>query len=85
VPCITICVYKLRYEWDEAKNRWNQRKHGGITFEAATLVFEDERCLVGPDRIDETGEQRLQISSTVRCKPFALRFIELDLPVLMLI
>jgi uncharacterized DUF497 family protein len=49
----------VRYEWGEEKNRRNQRKHGGISFELATLVFEDERCLVSMDRIDDhTGEQR---------------------------
>ena len=49
----------MRYEWDEEKNRRNQRKHGGISFELATLVFEDERCLVSVDRIDDhTREQR---------------------------
>ncbi len=58
--CITICIYRVRYEWDEEKNRRNQRRHGGISFELAALVFEDERCLVGPDRIDATGEQRWQ-------------------------
>jgi uncharacterized DUF497 family protein len=51
-------IYIVRYEWDEGKNRRNQRKHGGISFELAALVFEDERCFVGPDRIDETREQR---------------------------
>lgn len=46
----------MRYEWGEEKNRRNQRKHGGISFELATLV---ERCLVYMDRIDDhTGEQR---------------------------
>lgn len=53
----TIRIYIVRYEWGEAKNRRNQRKHGGISFELASLVFEDERCLVGPDRLDLTGEQ----------------------------
>jgi hypothetical protein len=48
----------MRYEWDERKNRENQRKHGGISFELATLVFEDENRLIGLDRVDETGEQR---------------------------
>lgn len=48
----------MRYEWDEEKNRRDQRKHGGISFELATLIFEDERCLVYRDRIDDTGEQR---------------------------
>ena len=28
----------LRYEWDENKNRRNQRKHAGISFELAALV-----------------------------------------------
>jgi uncharacterized DUF497 family protein len=29
----------MRYEWDERKNRQNQRKHDGISFELAALVF----------------------------------------------
>jgi uncharacterized DUF497 family protein len=48
----------LRYEWDEKKNRLNQRKHGGISFELAALAFEDAHCLVGLDHLDETGELR---------------------------
>lgn len=49
----------MRYEWDKEKDRQNQRKHGGISFELAALVFEDEHCLVTMDRIDQhTGEQR---------------------------
>jgi uncharacterized DUF497 family protein len=49
----------MRYEWDETKNVRNQRKHGGISFELAALVFEDERCLVYRDRFNcKTGEQR---------------------------
>jgi uncharacterized protein len=48
----------MRYEWDERKNRENQRKHDGISFELATLVFEDKRCLIRLDRADEDGEQR---------------------------
>jgi uncharacterized DUF497 family protein len=34
------------------------KKHEGISFEMAALIFEDERCLLDLDRIDETGEQR---------------------------
>lgn len=48
----------MRYEWDEAKNRRNQLRHEGISFELAALVFDDERCLVGLDQVDETGEPR---------------------------
>jgi uncharacterized DUF497 family protein len=41
------------------ENRRNKRRHGGISFELATLVFEDERCLLYLDRMDNhTGEQR---------------------------
>src|SRR6266568_912216 len=47
---------QVRYEWDEKKNRLNDKTHG-ISFEVAALVFEDENCLVGLDLIDETGEQ----------------------------
>jgi uncharacterized protein len=49
---------QIRYEWDERKNRENQRKHSGISFELAALVFEDMNCLIRMDRIDESGEQR---------------------------
>lgn len=45
----------MRYEWDERKNRLNQKKHG-VSFEGAAMALEDENCLVGPDRIDDTGE-----------------------------
>src|SRR5580698_2569142 len=48
----------MRYEWDERKNRQNQRKHEGVSFELAALVFDDERCLLGLDKVDESGEQR---------------------------
>jgi hypothetical protein len=58
VFCDTICIYAMRFEWDERKNRLNQRKHEGISFELAMLAFEDERRVISLDRIVETGEQR---------------------------
>ena len=61
----------MRYEWSEAKNQANQRKHDGISFEAAAWVFEDEYCLVGPDHIDETGEQRWHAIGTAQIEPSA--------------
>jgi uncharacterized DUF497 family protein len=48
----------VRYEWDRNKNLANQRKHDGISFELAASIFEDEWCIVCPDRVDELGEQR---------------------------
>ncbi len=59
----------MRYEWDERKNRRNQRKHEGISFELGALVFEDDRCLIGADRIDKTGEQRWHALGAVRVEP----------------
>jgi uncharacterized DUF497 family protein len=60
----------VRYEWDEAKNVINQRKHSGVSFELATLAFEDEHCLVGLDRIDgRSGEQRWHAIGAVQIEP----------------
>lgn len=47
-----------RFEWDENKNRANQRKHG-VSFEEAAQVFLDPLHLSHQDRI-EGGEQRWQ-------------------------
>jgi uncharacterized DUF497 family protein len=56
--CCNLRIYGVRYEWDEAKNRQNRRKHNGISFELATLAFEDDHCLIFKDRLDEAMEQR---------------------------
>jgi hypothetical protein len=62
----------MRYEWDEAKNLRNQRKHDGISFELAALVFGDERGLVYADRIDgKTEEQRSHAIGAARIEPEA--------------
>ena len=44
----------LRYEWDERKNRSNQRTHG-VAFEEARSSFLDEnaRLVVDPDHSDD--------------------------------
>jgi uncharacterized DUF497 family protein len=46
------------FEWDEAKNLSNQRKHH-LDFKAAAQVFEDPFALILQDRI-ENGEERWQ-------------------------
>jgi uncharacterized DUF497 family protein len=56
-------VTNIRFEWDEAKNRSNQRKHG-VSFEIATRVFADPFALTEQDRI-EGGEMRWQTIGTV--------------------
>jgi len=44
----------LRFEWDEGKNRSNQRKHGVAFSEARTAFFDDHaRVLPDPDHSDD--------------------------------
>jgi len=46
----------MTFEWDETKNRRNRAKHG-VSFEAATLVFDDPDAVGVPERTEE-GEVR---------------------------
>jgi len=48
----------IRFEWDEAKNLSNRRKHG-VSFEEACAVFHDPLYVSAQDRI-EGGEPRWQ-------------------------
>ena len=48
---------ELRFAWDEAKNRENQRRHG-VSFEEAETVFYDERALLIDDPGDTGSEDR---------------------------
>lgn len=47
---------EIRFDWDEAKNLSNQRKHG-VSFEDASEVFRDPLFVSLKDRIED-GEQR---------------------------
>lgn len=55
----------VRFDWDEAKNRSNQRKHDGVSFEMARRVFEDPLHVSVQDRIED-GEQRWQTLGAVQ-------------------
>ena len=46
----------IRFEWDEARNRSNKKKHG-IDFETAQLIFEDPHCISFVERVSD-GEER---------------------------
>ena len=48
----------IRFEWNEAKNLANQRKHG-VSFEDASEIFRDPLFVSLKDRIED-GEQRWQ-------------------------
>lgn len=43
----------LRFEWDDAKEAQNRRKHG-VSFHEAMTVFTDERALLIDDLIIQT-------------------------------
>lgn len=58
----------LRFEWDPAKARANQRKHG-VSFEEARTVFLDEEALLRADDEHSQEEARfvlLGLSSRLR-------------------
>lgn len=54
----------IRFEWDEAKNLSNQRKHG-VSFEEASQVFWDPLHVTVADRVVD-GEQRWQTLGLTR-------------------
>jgi uncharacterized DUF497 family protein len=54
----------MRFEWDDAKNRRNLLKHG-VSFEAASLVFDDPLLHAAKDRIVDGEERWLTIGETV--------------------
>ena len=55
---------KMRFTWDETKNRSNQKKHDGIAFEEAAHVFRDPFRLTRQDRVED-GEERWQTLGVV--------------------
>lgn len=54
----------IRFEWDEAKNLSNQRKHG-VSFEEASQVFRDPLHVTVDDRVVDE-EQRWQTVGMAR-------------------
>jgi uncharacterized DUF497 family protein len=57
-------VQGIRFEWDEAKNLANQRKHG-VSFRQASRVFLDPTRVLLTDRVVDS-EQRWQTIGVVR-------------------
>ena len=51
----TVHMHELRFEWDEAKNRSNTRKHG-VAFEEAQTVFLDDHAIRFCDP-DHSGDE----------------------------
>ena len=47
---------ELRFEWDEAKNRENQRKHR-VSFEEAQTVFYDDLAILRLKTRSQTSQR----------------------------
>ncbi|MDJ0581812.1 BrnT family toxin [Crocosphaera sp.] len=48
---------KLRFDWDYAKDKINQQKHG-VSFEEAKTVFYDDNAIQFWDDYHSNGEER---------------------------
>ena len=55
--CTLVGVSELRFEWDAAKSRANERKHG-VSFDEAETVFVDENGLLIDDSEHSEEEER---------------------------
>ena len=53
----------MQFEWDENKNKINQRKHG-ISFDEVTSVFRDAFAIVFDDPDHSDNEERFLIIGT---------------------
>jgi len=64
---------KARFDWDEKKNRENQRKHG-VSFELAQLAFIDAKRVIAEDLAHGHGEKRYYCMGRVGPGVLTVRF-----------
>lgn len=68
---------KTRFEWDEAKDRLNQRKHG-VPFALAQYAFADARRVVLEDEDHSANERRFYCLGRVGDGILTVRFTYRD-------
>ena len=68
---------KTRFEWDEAKDRLNQRKHG-VPFALAQYAFADARRVVLEDEDHSEKERRFYCLGQVGDGILTVRFTHRD-------
>jgi uncharacterized DUF497 family protein len=59
----------MRFEWDESKDRTNQKRHDGLDFRTAAFAFDDPDLVLIKDRVDENGEQRWHAIGAIGVRP----------------
>jgi len=62
-----------RFDWDEKKNRENQRKHG-VSFELAQMAFTDARRVIAEDLTHSHSEKRYYCMGQVGYGVLTVRF-----------
>ena len=68
---------KTRFEWDQAKDRLNQRKHG-VPFALAQYAFADARRVVLEDENHSASERRFYCLGQVGGGILTVRFTYRD-------
>ena len=61
------------FEWDQEKDRINQKKHG-VSFEAAQQAFDDPRRVIIRDLEHEQGEKRFFCLGKIDGEILTVRF-----------
>jgi len=64
---------KVRFEWDNAKDRENLRKHG-VPFSRAQFVFADPKRVIAQDLAHSQSEQRFYCFGQVDNEIMTVRF-----------
>jgi uncharacterized DUF497 family protein len=64
---------KVRFEWDDAKDRENLRKHG-VPFPSAQFAFADPKRVIAKDMAHSHSEQRFYCFGQVNDGVMTVRF-----------
>ena len=68
---------QIQFEWDELKNKQNQKKHG-ISFEFAQYAFADPQRILAEDAAHSQDEKRYYCFGRVKQGIMTVRFTYRD-------
>ena len=71
--CYGNAMDEARFEWNQAKNSANQRKHG-VSFEVAQYAFADPRRVIAEDLVHSGNEPRYYCFGEVDGGVMTVRF-----------